>query len=192
MQRAPIARMTYAEYLAFEEASDTKHEYVNGEVYAMAGGTPQPSALAGAVTAALVNALRDRRCRVLTSDARIRVTATKMSTYPDVSVVCQSLEVAPDDANGIVNPTIVVEVLSDSTESYDRGAKAAHYRRIPSLREYVLVSQHEPLIEVWRRNAERGRFEIAVEARAGERVELTSCGESIFLDVDEIYRDPLA
>jgi Uma2 family endonuclease len=91
----------------------------------------------------------------------------------------------------VLNPRLIIEVLSDSTEAYDRGAKAAHYRRIPSLREYVLVAQGEPLIEVYRRN-ERDNWELFVEARRGERAELTSCGEPITLDVDAIYRDPLA
>ena len=191
MLPAPVARMSYAEFLAFEEASDSKHEYVHGEVYARAGGTITHSALAMAVGTALSIALADRRCRVLSSDARVRVETTDMATSPDVSVVCGQLEVDADDPNGVLNPTIIVEVLSDSTEAYDRGAKAAHYRRIPSLREYVLVSQHEPLIEVYRRN-ERGNWELVAEARATERAELTSCGAPIALDVDGIYRDPLA
>lgn len=187
----PITRMTYAEFLAYEATSDTKHEYINGEVFAMAGGTVTHGALAGALITALSTALRDRRCRVLTSDVRVRSKATDLSTYPDVTVVCQSLEVDGDDPHGVLNPTLIVEVLSDSTEAYDRGAKAAHYRQIPSLREYVLVGQREPLIEVYRRN-ERGNWELFVEARRGQQAELTSCGEPIVLDVDAIYRDPLA
>jgi Uma2 family endonuclease len=187
----PIARMSYAEYLAFEASSQTKHEYVNGEVYDMAGGTIEHGALAVAISTALSNALRDRPCRVLSSDVRVRVKATGISTYPDVSVICARAEVDSDDAHGILNPTLIVEVLSDSTEAYDRGAKAAHYRRIPSLREYVLVSQREPLIEVYRKN-ERGNWELVAEARQGERAELASCGEAITLEVDAIYRDPLA
>lgn len=187
----PVARMSYAEYLAFEAASETKHEYINGEVFAMAGGTVEHAALSVAVSTALSIALRDRRCRVLSSDGRVRAKATGMSTYPDVSVVCNNVEVDPDDEHGVLNPTLIVEVLSDSTEAHDRGAKAAHYRRIPSLREYVLVSQREPLIEVYRRN-ERGNWELVAEARQGERAELASCGAVIVLDVDAIYRDPLA
>jgi Uma2 family endonuclease len=186
-----IARMTYAEYLAFEAASEIKHEYVNGEVFAMAGGTITHGALAGAVITALSNALRDRSCRVLSSDVRVRSKVTGISTYADVTVVCQKIEVDDDDPHGVLNPRLIVEVLSDSTEGYDRGAKAAHYRRIASLREYVLVAQGEPLIEVYRRN-ERGNWELFVEARRGERAELTSCGEPIELEVDAIYRDPLA
>jgi Uma2 family endonuclease len=191
MVHVAIARMTYAEYLAFEATSDTKHEYVNGEVFAMAGGTITHGALAAAMTTALSNALRDRPCRVLSSDVRVRSKATGLSTYADVTVVCQKIEVDDDDPHGVLNPSLIIEVLSDSTEAYDRGAKAAHYRRIPSLREYVLVSQGDPMIEVYRRN-ERHKWELFVEARRGERAELTSCGEPIVLDVDTIYRDPLA
>jgi len=186
-----IARMSYAEYLAFEATADTKHEYLDGEVFAMAGGTITHGALAAAMTTALSVALRDRPCRVLSSDVRVRSKATRLSTYPDVTVVCHNLEVDDDDPQGVLNPRLIVEVLSDSTEAYDRGAKAAHYRRIPSLREYVLVAQGEPLIEVYRRN-ERGNWELFVEARRGENVELTSCGAPITLAVDAIYRDPLA
>lgn len=183
--------MTYAAYVAFEAASDTKHEYVNGEVYAMAGGTIEHGALAMAVGTALSNALSGRPCRVLSSDVRVRVKSTGISTYPDVTVICVRAEVEPDDEHAVLNPTLIVEILSDSTEAYDRGAKAAHYRRIPSLREYVLVSQREPLIEVYRKN-ERGNWELVAEARHGERAQLTSCGAAVDLSVDEIYRDPLA
>lgn len=183
--------MSYPEYLALEASSQAKHEYVNGEVFAMAGGTIEHGALTVAVGAALSSALRDRPCRVLSLDVRVRVKATGIAVYPDVSVVCARLEVDPDDTHGVLNPSLIVEVLSDSSEAYDRGAKAAHYRRIPSLREYVLVSQREPLIEVYRRN-ERGNWELVAEARQGERAELTACGAPIALDVDAIYRDPLA
>jgi len=183
--------MSYPEYLAFEDASETKHEYLDGEVFAMAGGTIAHGALAMAVGAALSNALRDRPCRVLSSDVRVRSKATGLATYPDVTVVCEQIQVDDDDPHGVINPRVIVEVLSDSTEGYDRGAKAAHYRRIPTLREYVLVSQREPLIEVYRRN-ERGNWELFSEARSGELAELTSCGPAIALDVDAIYRDPLA
>jgi Uma2 family endonuclease len=186
-----IARMSYAEYLVFEAASHTKHEYLNGEIVAIAGGSIAHGALSAAVIAALSAALRDRPCRVLSSDVRVRSKATGLATYPDVTVVCQKLEVDDDDPHGVLNPTLIVEVLSESTEGYDRGAKAAHYRRIPSLREYVLVAQGEPLIEVYRRN-ERDNWELFVEARRGEQAELTSCGPRITLDVDAIYRDPLA
>ncbi|TMQ20699.1 MAG: Uma2 family endonuclease, partial [Deltaproteobacteria bacterium] len=97
MAPVAIARMTYAEYLAFEAAGDTKHEYLNGEVFAMAGGTITHGALAMAVGTALSNALRDRLCRVLSSDVRVRSKVTGLTTYADVTVVCQKIEVTDDD-----------------------------------------------------------------------------------------------
>ena len=186
-RHAPSARMTYAEYLTAEAVSEVRHEFLNGEVWAMAGGTPEHAALAAALIGELAAALRGKPCRVYTSDLRVRVLATGLSTYPDVSVVCGSVEMAPEDPDAITNPVVVAEVLSDSTEAYDRGAKAAHYRRLASLQEYVLVSQAEPLIEVYRRT-QAGRWEL-LEGRPGDLVELRSLG--INLDVAAVYANPL-
>jgi Uma2 family endonuclease len=189
MSRAAEAlSMTYADYVAAESTSECKHEWLDGEVFAMAGNTPEHAALAMSVGAELRAALRDRPCRVFSADLRVKVESTGLSTYPDVSVVCSKLETASDDAQAIANPTVLVEVLSDSSEAYDRGEKFAHYRRIPSLREYVLLSQRERRIEVHRLNAS-GHWELH-EAVGGESIELTSLG--CRLTVDEIYRDPLA
>lgn len=184
---APIAHMTYAEYVAAEAASDVRHEFLNGDVWAMAGGTPEDAALAAAFIRELGAALRGKPCRVYTSDARVRILATGLSTYPDLTVVCGALETAPEDPDALTNPVVLVEVLSDATEAYDRGAKAAHYRRIASLREYVLVSQGEPLIEVYRRT-DGGRWEL-LEARPGDAVELAALG--VRLDVSTLYTNPL-
>jgi Uma2 family endonuclease len=180
--------MTYVEYLAAEETSADKHEFLAGEAYAMAGGTPEHAALCAAVAGELGDALRGKPCRVFSSDARVRVQATGLSTYPDVTVVCGRLETDADDPHAIVNPVVLVEVLSDSTEGHDRGEKAAHYRHIPTLREYVFVSQRHPRVEVHRRNP-AGRWEL-FEFEAGAAAELSSLGCSI--RVDEVYRDPLA
>ncbi|HYN01311.1 MAG TPA: Uma2 family endonuclease [Vicinamibacteria bacterium] len=179
--------MTYAEYLAAEAVAEVRHEYLNGEVWAMAGGTIEHGALALAVAGELRAALRGKPCRAFPSDVRVRIPETGLSTYPDVTIVCGELETAPEDKDAITNPIVLVEVLSDSTEAYDRGAKAAHYRRIPSLREYVLVAQAEPRIEVQRRS-EGGRWEL-LEARPGETIELASLG--VRLDVAAVYANPL-
>ena len=187
--RAPIRHAKYAEYLELEERSETKHEFLRGEIFAMAGGTPDHAALQMAVGAALVRALEGKPCRVFSSDLRVRVEATDFACYPDVTVVCGKLETSGVDKNAAVNPKLIVEVLSESTEDYDRGSKAAHYRRIASLDEYVFVSQREPYIEVWRRN-ERRRWELAVEARSGELAEIVSAGGAT-LSVDAIYANPL-
>ena len=118
---------------------------------------------------------------------RVFVRETGLATYPDLSVVCGSLETAEEDKDAIVNPVLLAEVLSPSTEAWDRGGKAAHYRRIPALREILLVTP-EGRLEVRRRN-DRGVWEL-VEARVGERLELMSLG--VVLDVAELFRDPLA
>ena len=183
-----IERISYADYLLAEEKSLEKHEYICGEILAMSGGTPEHGALAAALIVRISMLLDGRPCRPFTSDVRVRVLETDFAAYPDVSVVCGHLETAPDDPNAITNPIVLIEVLSDSTEAYDRGAKAAHYRQIPSLREYVLVSQHEPLVEVYRRN-EHGRWEL-YEYRAGDRIELASLRVNI--EVDAVYANPLA
>jgi Uma2 family endonuclease len=187
-QAEPITRMSYAEYLEREARSEARHEFLGGDVYAMAGGTPEHGALAIAFASELRAALRGKPCRVFSSDVRVSVPATGLSTYPDLSVVCGRLETHPEDPNAVTNPIVLIEVLSDSTEAHDRGAKAAHYRKLTSLREYVMVSQHEPRIEIMRRS-ERGVWELH-GAGAGESIELASLG--VRLSVDAVYEDPLA
>jgi len=179
---------SYAEYLASEHASATKHEYVRGDVFAMAGGTIEHGRLQVAMASELRAALRGKPCSVFSGDVRIRVEATDFSCYPDISVVCTKLQTSAIDGQAITNPKLLVEVLPDSTEGYDRGAKFAHYRRIPSLEEYVLVSQAEPLVEVYRRN-ERDEWTLVAEAHAGDAVELRSLAVSV--RVDAVYEDPL-
>ncbi len=179
--------MTRAEYIAFERASDVRHEFLDGLVHAMAGGTPEHAALSAALGSELRTALAGRPCRVYGSDLRVRVLATGLSTYPDATVVCGRLETDADDGDACVNPVVVVEVLSESTEASDRGAKAAHYRRMPSVREYVFVSQRERLIEVFRRN-DAERFEL-FEFRAGQRAQFASLGVEV--EVDAVYSNPL-
>lgn len=185
---ATSTRTTYEEYVAAEAVAPIKHEYLRGEVWAMAGGSPEHSALAARIIALLDQALTGRPCRVFGSDARVRIQATDLTTYPDASVVCGHLEVDPTDAHAIVNPVLLVEVLSESTEAYDRGDKAAHYRRIPSLREYLLVSQSKPRLELFRRGAS-GLWELH-EAGPGETLTLASL--DVTLATDQVYRNPLA
>jgi Uma2 family endonuclease len=184
---AAISRMSYAEYLEFERSSELKHEYLRGEVFAMAGGTPEHARLAANVIGELRTALRGRPCSVFTADARVRIEITDRTTYPDVTVVCGRLEHAPDDPDSITNPVVIVEILSDATEAEDRGEKFAHYRRLASLREYVLVSQRARRLEVYRRRDDRWLLD---EAGGGEPLRLESI--DVVLSVDEVYRDPLA
>ena len=135
------------------------------------------------VGALLVTALKDKPCRVFSSDLRVRVLATGLATYPDVSVVCGPLETDPENKNSVVNPTFLVEVLSESTESYDRNEKFEHYRQIPSLEAYLLISQQEPCVEL--RQLESGVWR-TVTAPVGRSVAIDSLG--ISLSVAAIYR----
>lgn len=178
--------MTYAEYLRLEEGSDAKHEFAAGRVFAMAGGTVEHGRLAMEVAYQLRGQLEGRPCRVLSSDVRVRVAATDRSTYPDVTVVCGEVERAADDGEAVVNPAVVVEVLSEGTERADRGEKWAHYRRLPSLSWYVLVSQSEQRIEGYRRQGDVWVFE-----EAGPAGRLLHPSLDLALEVDALYRAAL-
>ncbi len=173
----------YDAYLALERSTDQRHEWLDGVAYAMAGGSLAHAALTIAMGAELRSLAPPRGCRVFSSDAKLRVPATGLSTYPDLSVVCGPIVVDSLDANAMTNPVVLVEVLSDGTESYDRGEKFAHYRRIPSLRDYVMVSQHQALIEVYSRGAD-GLWTLR-EAGPGESVSLAAF--AALMDVDRVY-----
>lgn len=174
---------TYRQYLALEEASNVKHEFLDGEIYAMAGGSPLHAELSGSVLSLFRQELRGRACRVFSSDLRVRVLATGLATYPDVTVVCGELEIDPENRDTVTNPTVVVEVLSQSTEKYDRGLKLKHYRRIPALGAVVLVWQGEPRIEVWARQADDSWT--ARASGPGETAAIPCIGCA--LPVDEVY-----
>jgi Uma2 family endonuclease len=173
---------SYDEYLAYERDSGMKHEYDDGEIIAMAGGSRRHSVLASRISAALESALSPD-CLAFQSDLRIRVLATGRATYPDASVVCGPIEGDPADPTGptITNPTLIVEVLSPTTEQIDRGEKWEHFQRIPSLREYLLVNQSKPRIERYRR-LPSGDWEYH-EATVGT-VELVS---GAVLDLTKLY-----
>lgn len=175
-------RYTYEEYLAIERETDVRHEWHDGYVYAMAGGTLAHGALSAAIVRELGNLALKCGCVVFSSDAKVRIEAAKLSTYPDASVVCGPIETARIDANAMTNPTIVVEVLSNSTEKYDRGDKWESYRRLPSLKHFVMVSQYRPHIEVYTRE---GNHWVLADAYAGESATIDALGGAI--SVDAVY-----
>ena len=146
-------RLTEAEYLAIERKAPLKSEFYEGEMFAMAGGSPMHSLIAANLIRVLGNKLTGQGCLTFTSDLRLKVEMTGLHTYADVSVVCGGLRFADAEQDALVNPTVVAEVLSDSTEGYDRGEKFEHYRRIASLRAYLLVSHHKPALELFLRGA---------------------------------------
>lgn len=178
----PTPRVSYEEYLRLQEESEVRLEYLRGEIFAMAGGTREHSALATGFIAAFMSARRGGPCFPYGSDLRVRIPETDRSTYPDITVVCGRAEHAPEDRDAVTNPAVIVEVLSESTEKSDRGEKWAHYRRIASLRDFILAAQDRPYIEHYRR-LDGDRWELR-ELGAGDTI-LTSAGE---LSVDSIYQ----
>ncbi len=184
---APLPFVTYEAYLALEATAELKHEWLDGTIYAMSGGTPSHARIALNFGAALHAALKGKPCAVFSPDLRVRVRDTGLATYPDISVVCGGIEADPKDQNAATNPTLLVEVLSETTEAYDRGEKFAHYRRIASLREYVLVGQTEPRVEVFRRNPDDTW---TLHEFTGGLVRLQSI--DVAVPFGDIYADPLA
>ncbi|MBK9940649.1 MAG: Uma2 family endonuclease [Kouleothrix sp.] len=153
MVAQPRVRVSVEHYLQHERTSPSKHEYLDGRVFAMAGASEQHNLLVAHVLGILYGQLRKGSCRAYASDLRVRVPSTNFYTYPDVSVVCGSPSFDPLDADTLLNPIVVMEVLSPSTESYDRGKKFEQYRAIPALSEYILISQDRSLIEQYTRQA---------------------------------------
>lgn len=177
-------RYTYGEYLAFEHDSPTKHEFFDGEIYAMAGGSPRHSALAMRVGTAIQLGCPSG-CEAFQSDLRVRVVATGRAAYPDVTMICGAIELDPADPyrQTVTNPTLLIEVLSPSTEDVDRISKRRDYQLIPSLREYVIVSQDEVRVEIYRRvSSERWQY---VDVREG----LVQLATGPTLDLPALYRN---
>ncbi len=177
--------ISYAEYLERERVATTKSEYYAGEMYAMAGGSRRHNSITGNIFAALYNKLADSPCRPFLSDQRIRISELDLGTYPDLSVVCDQLKSDKVDPEAITNPRVLVEVLSDSTESYDRGKKFDFYRQISSLDEYVLVSQKEPIVERFRRQP-NGDWLLTVYKGLEATLDLASI--QVELSLNDIYR----
>lgn len=172
---------SYEDYLRALEVSGVKLEFCGGEIYAMAGGTPAHAELAAAAIRLLGNALVGR-CSVFSSDLKIRIESTDLSTFPDVSVVCGEREVAAIDRHAVTNPTLLVEVTSRSTEDYDRGEKLSHYKQCPSLRAVIYISHLRPELTMVVRDGSAWTETIS---RANEQLVLTE--PELTLSVDEIY-----
>ncbi|HET6229413.1 MAG TPA: Uma2 family endonuclease [Longimicrobiaceae bacterium] len=178
-------RYTPEEYLALERAStDGKHEYVNGHIFAMSGASESHIVIAGNIFGLLRLDVRKRGCAAYANEMRVQVNTTGMYTYPDVVAVCGPAEWADAYVDTLVNPVLIVEVLSDSTEKYDRGEKFAHYRRLESLREYVLVSQTTMRVERFVRDGDHWRFDAVEDPEGTLALESVGCS----LAVRDIYQ----
>ena len=147
MSAIPKTKLTAKEYLEFERKAEERHEYFDGEIFAMSGAKRNHNIIAWNIGGELRQKLKGKNCEAYPADMRVFVPATGLYTYPDLVVVCGEPKFQDDIFDTLLNPVLIVEILSETTESYDRGKKFMHYRSIESLREYVLVSQDEALIE---------------------------------------------
>jgi Uma2 family endonuclease len=173
-------RLSYDEYLALERSTDTRHELYDGRAWAMASGTPAHSAVKANVIHALGNALVGKPCREFDSDLKVQVEASGLATYPDASVICGPLVRAKNDDNAVVNPTVIVEVISPSTRDWDTGGKFAHYRRIETLREVLFVSPEERTVEHHWKNDD-GTWQLK-DFRTPEPIPLSSIAVTLTFD----------
>lgn len=182
----PARKLTPAEYLAFERRqTDAKHEYYNGDITMMAGASLAHNRIMGNTFAALHAQLRGSECSVFPSDMRIHIPATNLYTYPDISALCSEPQLEDDEQDILINPSVIIEVLSESTEAYDRGAKFDHYRSIESLQTYVLIAQDKPQVEVFQRQ-DTGEWLLSVIKGLEASVTLTAIGcEFALADVYE-------
>jgi Uma2 family endonuclease len=184
MTAMPEPLLTPEEYLARERRAETKSEYLRGEMFAMTGASREHNLIAGNVSRQLGQQFRKRRCEVYQGDMRVKVSSTGLYTYPDVAVVCGEPEFEDRQVDTLLNPKVLVEVLSPSTADYDRGGKFTHYRSLPSLAEYVLISQDRPLVEHYVRQGEDAW--VLTEQRSLQQVlELSSI--DCRLPLSEIY-----
>lgn len=165
---------TPSEYLELERKSEIRSEYVAGHMFAMSGASRRHSLITGNFHRELSSQMRGRECEAHMIDLRVKVSPTGMYTYPDIVAVCGEPLLEDDRLDTLLNPAVIVEVLSDSTEAYDRGEKFAHYRRLDSLREYVLVSQDKIRIERFRR--EGAEWILSEISDPGETLHLESIG----------------
>lgn len=174
--------LTGEEYLNYERNSSTKHEFFRGELFAMAGAKEKHYLIVTNLIRDLSTPLKKTPCRVYPSDMRVRVSASGLYTYPDISLVCETPNFADGRNDTLLNPSVIMEVLSESTESYDRGKKFELYRTLPSLKEYILVSSEQKKIESFLNRTDGW---ILLESVIGNPFLIRSL--NIFLDIEDIY-----
>jgi len=183
MQLAEKPTLSEAGYLAFEETSPLRHEYVGSEAYAMSGGTLRHNRISLNAASLLLARLAGKPCQVFMSDVKLHVARDSAYYYPDVMVACAEQASAANDAQVVSDPLLVVEVLSPSTEATDRREKLHAYRRLPALQEYALISQDTQQVEIYRRQVDIGWLYITYEP--GDTVEFASVG--VTLPIAELY-----
>lgn len=192
MSAIPKRKLTMAEYLEIERTAAFRSEFFDGEMFAMAGASYQHNIVKDSLVFELRLRLLGGSCRTSSSDQRVRIDASGLYVYPDIVIVCGEPEFAPQDPLSLVNPRVIIEVLSDSTQDYDRTTKFRHYMTLPSLQEYILVSQDEPLISRYVRQPD-GIWGLRMFHSLAETFSLATIPAEI--PMADVYRDvtfPLA
>ncbi len=178
-------RLSPEEYLALERAAETKSDYLDGEMIAMTGASLRHSSIVTNLVLALGNQLKGGSCRVHSSDLRVLVSVTGLYTYPDIVVVCGEPVLTDKHFDTLINPSVLIEVLSPSTAAYDRGTKLEHYRRLESLRECLFVSQDRPIVEQYTRQEDRKSWLLTEVTEPTASIALPSIGCQVAMA--EIY-----
>ena len=181
MNPKPLPKMTPEEYLVFERASDKKHEYIAGQIYAMGGAKRNHNIIALSLGKELYQATEDKDCEAYAADMRIFLPSTEDYAYPDLTVVCGEPVFQDDVHDTLINPVLIAEILSDSTEAYDRGAKFSLYRSVKSLKEYILISQSQPRIEKYERQGD-GFWMLSEAVGLESEITFNSIGLTILLN----------
>jgi len=184
MAKQEQSRFTATEYLSMERASDVKHEFAFGEIYAMSGASARHVGIVSNIVGELRNQLRERPCQVYSTDLCLSVDANQRYTYPDVMVVCDKPQFLDKELDTLLNPDLIVEVLSESTRNYDRGDKFQQYRGIPSFREYLLVDQAKAHVERYSKQS-GGTWSLWETDDMNASIQLDSVGAK--LPLTEIY-----
>lgn len=184
MTAIPKSKLTPKEYLEFERKSEIKHEYFNGEIFAMSGAKRNHNKVVANLSGLIWQQLKGKPCEFYPNDMRVFVPSSGLYTYPDLVVVCNEPQFQDDVFDTLLNPILLIEVLSDSTESYDRGKKFQHYRSIESLQEYILVSQHEARVEKYVRHGDG--FWLLSEA-VGSDSEIEFASIECLLSLSDVY-----
>jgi len=177
-------KVSIEEYLKMENAADEKHEYYKGEIFAMSGAKVPHNAISGNIFGILFNKLKGKKCKPFNSDQRIHVPSNTLFTYPDISIICGEIITLNNDDYNVLNPTVIIEVLSKSTRNYDRGEKFKLYRDIKTLKEYILVDSVSIHLEVFRLN-ESGHWELEEYNAPADTLLIKSINEDILLS--DIY-----
>jgi Uma2 family endonuclease len=177
-------KVSIEEYLEMENAADEKHEYYKGEIFAMSGAKVPHNIITTNLLATLYNKLKGKKCRPFNSDQRIHIPSNTLFTYPDISIICGEIITRNDDDYNVLNPTVIIEVLSKSTRNYDRGEKFKLYRDIKTLKEYILVDSASIHVEVFRLN-ESDHWELEEYNAPADTLLIKAINESILLS--DIY-----